>query len=97
MKHTRQPGEVVRCGCEGCSNKFTVKPGGGHRMYCSKRCRDLAARLEAKQEQDPVPQWSDALGGIRKGGDLVCGTRSLGRRREYDVNNLPADEGRLWT
>lgn len=97
MKHIHRPGDVVACACEGCSNEFTVKPHGTHARYCSKRCRDMAARIEAGRKPEPAPSWSDALGGVKPGGELVCGTVSLGRRREYDVRDLPADEGRLWT
>lgn len=99
MKHIHRPGDVVACACEGCSNEFTVKPHGTHARYCSKRCRDMAARIVAGSKPDTgqPKQLSGALGNIGKVGEPFSGTVSLGRRPVVDLASIPQDRPEFWT
>lgn len=99
MKHIRRPGDLVTCACEGCSKTFPLKHRGMHKMFCSKRCRDMAARLKfgLRAEADRRSRkLSDAAGGTRSDGAMISGTLTLARREVIDLDHIPQDRPELW-
>lgn len=105
MTYRDEPGtETATCAAPGCKAEFTKRPGARHQIYCSRKCRNLATKITTAAREAMVPKSAkrlrmetEALGGTVQGGAMVSGTLTLGKRPEYDVRNLPAERGELWT
>ena len=108
MKTTRRPGDTLTCtetaicAAPDCQAEFTKRPGARHQIYCSRRCRDHVAKVNTATREAAVPKGAkplrmkaEHLGGTVQGGAMVSGTAILGKRPEYDLDNLP-DDGRFW-
>ena len=101
-RNPRHPGDIVPCACDGCEATFVLNIRAMHQLHCSKRCRDMAAKMLAAAREAMVPKSAkrlrmeaERLGGTVQGGAMVSGTAILGKRPEYDLDNLP-DDGRFW-
>ena len=102
-KNPRNPGDIVPCACDGCENTFVLNIRAMHQLHCSKRCRDMAAKMLAAAREAMVPKSAkrlrmeaEALGGTVQGGAMVSGTRTLWRRVEHDPRNPPQDDPRFF-
>ena len=91
------------CAAPGCGAEFTKRPGANHQKYCSRKCRNHAAKIATAAREAMVPKSAkllrmetERIGGTVQGGAMVSGTLSLGRRPEYDPRNPPADDPRFW-
>ena len=102
-RNPRNPGDIVPCACDGCEATFVLNIRAMHQLHCSKRCRDMAAKMLAAAREAMVPKSAkllrmetEALGGTVQGGAMISGTRTLGRRPEYDPRNPPQDDPRFF-
>ena len=103
-KNPRNPGDIVPCACDGCENTFVLNIRAMHQLHCSKRCRDMAAKMLAAAREAMVPKSAkrlrmeaERLGGTVQGGAMVSGTLTLARREVIDVACIPQDRPELWT
>ncbi|HNP16326.1 MAG TPA: hypothetical protein PKI99_07690 [Terrimesophilobacter sp.] len=97
----RRVGDKLVCACPECPSEFRLTKHAMHKLYCSKRCRDMAARLaeaarDAGRNFQRLRLERDAVGGTLSDGALVCGTQSLAPRPVYDARNPPVDDARFW-
>lgn len=104
MTYRDEPGtETAICAAPGCGAEFTKRPGANHQKYCSRKCRNHVAKVNTATREAAVPKGAkrlrmeaEHLGGTVQGGAMVSGTRTLGRRPEYDPRNPPQDDPRFW-
>ena len=92
------------CAAPDCENEFARGRHTQHQIYCSKRCRDMAAKMLAAAREAMVPKSakplrmkSERLGGTVQGGAMVSGTLTLARREVIDVACIPQDRPEFWT
>ena len=90
------------CAAPDCENEFERGRHTQHQIYCSPDCRDHVAKVNTATREAAVPKGAkplrmkaEHLGGTVQGGAMVSGTAILGKRPEYDLDNLP-DDGRFW-
>lgn len=100
-KTTRHVGDLVTCACEGCSNRFELKIRAMHKLYCSKRCRDMATRMALGRRPDTATakglrKLSGAAGGTESDGAMVSGTLAISMRPVIDLSSIPQDRPELW-
>ena len=102
-RNPRNPGDIVPCACDGCENTFVLNIRAMHQLHCSKRCRDMAAKMLAAAREAMVPKSAKRLrmkaehiGGTVHGGAMVSGTRTLWRRVEHDPRDPPQDDPRFF-
>ena len=95
--------ETAICAAPDCQAEFVKRPGANHQKYCSRKCRNHVAKIATAAREAMVPKSAkllrmetEALGGTVQGGAMISGTRTLGRRPEYDPRNPPQDDPRFF-